>query len=136
MNDLAIRAGKIIREYRKAKGYSTNILAKELNVSVGFLNNVETGKSDSFNLTLLNNLCTTLDIPILQLITDNYDSINLTTTYINEQNKDLRNYFEPIFLSFSNLAFKLNYNHENLNIIIEKLLLELNYVENIIKTNK
>lgn len=133
MNELAIRAGKIIREYRKSNGYSTITLAEHLNVSVGFLNNLETGKTDCFNLELLNNVCNTLNIPVLQLITDNCDSLDLNTIYVDKQNTKLIKDLEPVFVNFSALAFKLNYNQQKLDSIIEKLLLELNYFE---KTNK
>lgn len=56
--------GKTLKKYRKQKNYSITELAEKLQVSTGFISNLETGKSDSFHLDLLNKLIEELDIPL------------------------------------------------------------------------
>lgn len=56
--------GQTIRTYRKIKGYSTQELAYKINVSVGLLNNIENGKTDTFQLVLLNKIIDILEIPL------------------------------------------------------------------------
>lgn len=48
--------GKIIRESRNQKGISINDYAAKLGVSAGYLSNLETGKTDTINLSLLEKL--------------------------------------------------------------------------------
>ncbi|MCT4621586.1 MAG: helix-turn-helix domain-containing protein [Marinisporobacter sp.] len=64
MNKLFKDFGKKVKKYRKAKGYSTSEIAGRLGVSVGLINNIENGKTDTFKLELLVNLSKELDIPI------------------------------------------------------------------------
>lgn len=63
MDTLQIEFGKMIRKYRKEKGYSTQKLAELLGVSVGLVNNIENGKSDVFKLEVLSSLLKLIDIP-------------------------------------------------------------------------
>ncbi len=48
--------GKQIRELRTKKGTSLNEFAKELDISSGYLSNLETGKSDTIKLSVLEKL--------------------------------------------------------------------------------
>ncbi|MFJ7979156.1 helix-turn-helix domain-containing protein [Lysinibacillus xylanilyticus] len=48
--------GKIIRASRTQKGISINDYAAKLGVSAGYLSNLETGKTDTVNLSLLEKL--------------------------------------------------------------------------------
>ncbi|MFF2878139.1 helix-turn-helix domain-containing protein [Gottfriedia sp. NPDC057991] len=48
--------GKKVRELRVRKGIGLNEFAKELSVSPGYLSNLETGKSDTVKLVLLEKL--------------------------------------------------------------------------------
>lgn len=48
--------GKKVRELRIQKGIRLNEFAKELNVSPGYLSNLETGKSDTLKLNVLEKL--------------------------------------------------------------------------------
>ncbi|MFB7138912.1 helix-turn-helix domain-containing protein [Gottfriedia sp. NPDC056225] len=48
--------GKKVRELRLRKGIGLNEFAKELSVSPGYLSNLETGKSDTVKLVLLEKL--------------------------------------------------------------------------------
>lgn len=54
MSKLINNAGNLIRSKRKEKGYSTQKLAKLLNVSPGLINNIENGKTDTFNKEIFN----------------------------------------------------------------------------------
>lgn len=59
--------GEKVREYRKKKDLTTLELAEQLNISSGLLNNIENGKSDSFQLELLNKMVQVLDVPIKEV---------------------------------------------------------------------
>lgn len=48
--------GKQIRELREENGITLNDFAKQLNVSAGYLSNLETGKTENVPLTLLERL--------------------------------------------------------------------------------
>jgi len=48
--------GQSIRQLRKEKGISLNEFAERLEVSPGYLSNLETGKTDTISLTLLSEL--------------------------------------------------------------------------------
>ena len=45
--------GQEVRQLREQKGKTLNEFAKELNVSTGYLSNLETGKSDNIKLVVL-----------------------------------------------------------------------------------
>ena len=68
MNELLIKLGNLIRTNRKYNKYSTKELADKLQVSSGLINNIENGKTDSFNLALLNNLSAILEINIIDFM--------------------------------------------------------------------
>jgi len=59
--------GEKVREYRKKKDLTTLELSDQLNISSGLLNNIENGKSDSFQLELLNKIVQVLDIPLKEV---------------------------------------------------------------------
>lgn len=54
--------GKQIRELRERKGISLNEFARELDVSPGYLSNLETGKSDTVKLRVMERLQTELNV--------------------------------------------------------------------------
>ncbi|HII4452642.1 helix-turn-helix domain-containing protein [Clostridium perfringens] len=54
MSKLINNAGNLIRSKHKEKGYSIQELAKLLNVSPGLINNIENGKTDTFNKEIFN----------------------------------------------------------------------------------
>lgn len=56
--------GEKVKDYRKKKDLTTLELAEKLNISSGLLNNIENGKSDSFQLELLNKMVQVLNIPL------------------------------------------------------------------------
>lgn len=59
--------GEKIRTYRKIKDLTTLELSEQLNISSGLLNNIENGKSDSFQLELLNKMVQVLAIPLREV---------------------------------------------------------------------
>jgi len=59
--------GETIRNYRKQKGYTISQLTDKLDISTGLLSNIENGKTDFFQLNLLNNIIRELDIPLSEL---------------------------------------------------------------------
>lgn len=67
--------GNIIRSYRKLKNYSTQELAQSLDVSTGFLNNLEHGRNDVFKLDLLMRIIERLDIPLHKLLESDHIEI-------------------------------------------------------------
>lgn len=67
MSTIYKEIGEKIKKYRKAKHYSTAELAERLNVSAGFINNLENGRNDVFKIELLNNIMKELDIPLEEL---------------------------------------------------------------------
>ncbi|WP_144517753.1 helix-turn-helix domain-containing protein [Bacillus sp. FDAARGOS_235] len=54
--------GATIREYRKRKGITLNSFAETLNVSPGYLSNLETNKTDTIQLSLLSQIQKELNI--------------------------------------------------------------------------
>ncbi|WP_108671830.1 helix-turn-helix domain-containing protein [Peribacillus acanthi] len=48
--------GKILRSIREQKGYGLNQFANKIGVSPAYLSNLETGKSDTIKLQVLNQL--------------------------------------------------------------------------------
>lgn len=76
------RFGRKIKSYRKMRGYSSQELAKELNVSVGLINNLENAKNDVFKIDLLLNLINILQMPKFEIFEFNkmYEEINYDST--------------------------------------------------------
>ncbi|GAB6553248.1 helix-turn-helix domain-containing protein [Bacillus mobilis] len=54
--------GATIREYRKRKGITLNSFAETLDVSPGYLSNLETNKTDTIQLSLLSQIQKELNI--------------------------------------------------------------------------
>ena len=101
MNELLIKLGNLIRTNRKYNKYSTKELADKLQVSSGLINNIENGKTDSFNLALLNNLSAILEINIIDFI-----SLNLNNTNsLSFNNKDIENKYMLLTSHLNNLVF-------------------------------
>ncbi|SEN81116.1 Helix-turn-helix domain-containing protein [Mesobacillus persicus] len=58
--------GSMIRAHREQKGYTLNDFAHRIGVSPGYLSNLETGKTDTIRLHVLERLQQELDIHPLQ----------------------------------------------------------------------
>ena len=136
MNELLIKLGNLIRTNRKYKKYSTKELADKLQVSSGFINNIENAKTDSFNLTLLNNLSTTLEIDIINFISLNLNNTNLSFSNFSTDNKDIEDKYIVISSQLTNLVFSNKLDDNTIILILDKLLIELNYFDSLQKYNK
>ena len=132
MNELLIKLGNLIRTNRKYNKYSTKELADKLQVSSGLINNIENGKTDSFNLALLNNLSAILEINIIDFI-----SLNLNNTNsLSFNNKDIENKYMLLTSHLNNLVFSNKLDDNTVIILLDKLLIELNYFDSLKKYNK
>lgn len=91
--------GEKVREYRKKKDLTTLELAEQLSISSGLLNNIENGKSDSFQLELLNKMVQVLDIPLREVpifydyndeltLIQNDDNLSIKADLNNIKNKE------------------------------------------------
>lgn len=91
--------GKKIREYRKKKDLTTLELAEQLGISTGLLNNIENGKSDSFQFELLNKMVQVLEIPHKEVsifydcndeltLVKNEEYLNIKTSLIDIKDKE------------------------------------------------
>ncbi|MGH1143293.1 helix-turn-helix domain-containing protein [Bacillus pseudomycoides] len=69
--------GKHIRTLRTQKGIGLNTFAKQLGVSPAYLSNLETGKTDTIQLSLLQKLQDELQL----IIMDNFSFIQDETQY-------------------------------------------------------
>lgn len=132
MNELLIKLGNLIRTNRKYNKYSTKELADKLQVSSGLINNIENGKTDSFNLALLNNLSAILEINIIDFI-----SLNLNNTNsLSFNNKDIENKYMLLTSQLNNLVFSNKLDDNTTILLLDKLLIELNYFDSLKKYNK
>lgn len=132
MNELLIKLGNLIRTNRKYNKYSTKELADKLQVSSGLINNIENGKTDSFNLALLNNLSAILEINIIDFI-----SLNLNNTNsLSFNNKDIENKYMLLTSHLNNLVFSNKLDDNTTILLLDKLLIELNYFDSLKKYNK
>lgn len=136
LNELLIKLGNLIRTNRKYKKYSTKELADKLQVSSGLINNIENAKTDSFNLTLLNNLSTTLEIDIINFISLNLNNTNLSFSNFSTDNKDIEDKYIVISSQLTNLVFSNKLDDNTIILILDKLLIELNYFDSLQKYNK
>ncbi|CDF58285.1 helix-turn-helix domain-containing protein [Thermobrachium celere] len=104
MDTLQMEFGKMVRKYRKEKGYSTQKLAELLGVSVGLVNNIENGKSDVFKLEVLSCLLKLNEIPEEEFISIIY---NKTFSYqFKDNNQKIEIYLPSNISSAENNEFK------------------------------
>lgn len=129
--------GETIRRYRKQKGYTISGLADKLGISVGLLSNIETSKTDSFQLNLLNSIIRELDIPIseLGLFSNPYHIENLNITSIKEFNK-IRPLLEKLTTSFITTFSALSFDESKISLIVDMLIEELKTINQLIETSK
>jgi len=78
MGSYKINIGNLIKEKRLEKGLNIQQLATILNVSVGFMSNLENAKTDAFNIDLIYNLCNSLDMSPLNFIPEPNIDIGLS----------------------------------------------------------
>lgn len=87
MSSLCEHLGKKVREYRKAKQYSTVDLAQRLNVSVGLINNIENARNDVFKLELLKKIVHELGVSFEELLKLNF--VDITELEITNEGKKI-----------------------------------------------
>lgn len=127
MNKLVIDAGKLIKYKRKAKGYSTQELAKLLDVSPGLINNIENAKTDTFNINLLYKISSTLDIPVTEIISYNLDTVLNSILDTTEISSYLKLNIKPLFKALIQLSNNENISSEKMDMILEKLVDDINF---------
>lgn len=119
--------GLLIKKKRKELGYSTKDLANALNVSTGFLNNIENANTDTFNINLMKKFDNILNLNIPNYINKEYLNNNETALYSiglsPSNNKKLMNLLSLI----TNLYFSNNFSDETIANLIDKLSYEINY---------
>lgn len=126
MDKLIINAGNVIKNTRKDKGYSTQELAKLLDVSPGLINNIENGKTDTFNIKLLYKLSEKLNISIPEIISYDLSPI-INNTTIKHSN------FDFILKNLIEFGVNVNWDESKINLLCSKLIYEINYLSDIYK---
>lgn len=129
--------GETIRKYRNKKGYTINQLSHKLDISIGLLSNIETGKTDSFQLTLLNNIVNKLGIPIseLKLFSKPYpiDELNIDVT---KNFNKISSSLEILIDAFIETSSTLYFNQDETALIANMLVNELHTMNKLIKATK
>ncbi|MFJ7858944.1 helix-turn-helix domain-containing protein [Peribacillus sp. NPDC097206] len=87
--------GQQIRQLRERKGKGLNEFAKELNVSAGYLSNLETGKSDTIKLDVLEKIHKVLNV----LPIDSTSSFSQRMNRIEQQIIELEK-INPLYVEF------------------------------------
>ena len=131
MNKLAINAGNLIKYKRKVKGYSTQELAKLLDVSPGLINNIENAKTDTFNLELLYKISSTLDIPITDIISYNMDTILTSAFDTPEISSSLKLNLEPLLKAIIQISNNKNLTSDKVDIFLDKVVDDINFYNKI-----
>lgn len=128
MDDLIIRIGKLVKEKRLEKKFSTQWLAEKLNVSSGLINNIENGKTDTFNVALMDKLCSTLDIDIISLLANKVDDVLNLLNISNDIPLELSVFTDRLIHEYTKAAIELNFNSSKLETLLNKLIYEINFV--------
>lgn len=131
MNKLAINAGNLIKYKRKVKGYSTQELAKLLDVSPGLINNIENAKTDTFNLELLYKISSTLDIPITDILSYNMDTILTSAFDNNSEMSSLKLNLEPLLKAIIQISNNKNLTSDKVDIFLDKVVDDINFYNKI-----
>lgn len=131
MNKLTINAGNLIKYKRKVKGYSTQELAKLLDVSPGLINNIENAKTDTFNLELLYKISSTLDIPITDILSYNMDTILTSAFDNNPEMSSLKLNLEPLLKAIIQISNNKNLTSDKIDIFLDKVVDDINFYNKI-----
>lgn len=131
MNKLTINAGNLIKYKRKVKGYSTQELAKLLDVSPGLINNIENAKTDTFNLDLLYKISSTLDIPITDILSYNMDTILTSAFDNNPEMSSLKLNLEPLLKAIIQISNNKNLTSDKVDIFLDKVVDDINFYNKI-----
>lgn len=137
MESYYINLGNLIKEKRLQKGLNTQQLADILGVSIGFLNNLENAKTDTFNVDLILKLYNTLDISLFNFLPISNSNLHpgnlLSSTQLNETPNNMVDVLSQNIDAIVNTYINgiKNHNYEPLFIdkITAKLIQELNYID-------
>lgn len=132
-DSIIIKIGKLVKETRLKKQFSTKELAEKLDVSAGLINNIENGKSDTFNIILLEKLCSTLGINIISILANKVDDVLDILSISRDVPKELSVLTDKLIYEYINAAIKLNFNSNKLENLLDKLLYEIKFVVDIEK---
>lgn len=133
MEELIIRIGKLVKQKRLEKGYTTQELAEKLDVSVGLVNNIENGKTDTFNIALMDKLYSTLDIELISLLANKTDDILKFLNVSHEVPKNLSKNINILIDEYLGAAIKLNFNNKKLETILNKIIYEIKFLSEVEK---
>jgi transcriptional regulator with XRE-family HTH domain len=130
MKDIINRIGKLVKEKRIEKGYSTQELAEKLEVSSGLVNNIENGKTDTFNIELMEKLSSVLDMEILPILANKSDDVKKLLSITKDIPENLSAQINKVIEAYINAAIELNFNHKKLEALLSKLLYEIDFMMN------
>lgn len=121
------KLGELIKYKRKDCRYSTQELADKLGVSAGLINNIENAKTDTFNLKLLNDLSTALDIDLFLILSKKTITQNNLLNSI-ETNELINNKYNDLLFRLGSIINN-NYYEANIINLLDKLLSEIKYFD-------
>ena len=138
MKDIDIIIGNIIRNKRKEKNITTAELAKILDVSPGFINNLENGKTKLLDYEFINKLSQELDIAIIPLLTSIFNNVStedsdaLTKEFLILNNNEPNNIVEVNIDKIKNYYIECissnNYDEKFIEDLTNKLIYELKFL--------
>lgn len=95
--------GQRIRTLRTSKGIGLNAFAEKMNVSPGYLSNLETGKTDTIQLSLLEKLQT--ELYLLPIKSETSDELDARLNHAKQQLKKLEQ-LNPEFANYLLTTFE------------------------------
>lgn len=138
MYEIDITIGNIIRSKRKEKNLTTAELAKNLNVSPGFINNLENGKSKLLDYEFINNLCNELDVSLIPFITSIFNNLSTEDSFILNKELLMNDDGQPSdivdlnFIKIKNYFIECissnNYDEQFIEDLTSKLIYELKFL--------
>lgn len=131
MDDLVKKVGKLIKEKRLEKGYSTQELAEKLGVSAGLINNIENAKTDTFNISLMNGLCEILSISRLSMLVSEPSELKNILGSANDIPISLMQHINSIVDEYIKAGIKLNFNKNKLEVISKKVVSEIRFISDL-----
>ncbi|SHI78428.1 helix-turn-helix domain-containing protein [Propionispora hippei] len=94
-----INVGERIKTIRKSKGFTSNSLAEQLEVSQSFVSGIENG-SKKCSLETLDSICTILDITLAEFFQEDDSDINPNVKRLLEASKHLTAEQKELLTSF------------------------------------
>jgi transcriptional regulator with XRE-family HTH domain len=144
MSTIHEKLGILIKTHRKQKSYSTKELASKLNVSAGFINNLENAKNDAFKLEILIQILKELDIPLNQLFLNTYlDSTLMNSGMENNRievplqqrglncSPTIQSHIEQIVDLFIEVSYKFDCDDTAMKKIKTHIIEQLNFIKNL-----